>query len=90
MNIYDLALIKKEKIKFDVFYCSLRFYLPKVIFNAVCFFNAYVHCLMNRPFYQYGGHIELIRFKEYYRMPRGHEHVCIFERFSGYFFLKFS
>ena len=24
----------------------------------------------NRPFYQYGGHIELIRFKEYYRMPR--------------------
>ena len=24
-----------------------------------------------RPFYQYGGHIELIRFKEYYRMPRG-------------------
>ena len=27
----------------------------------------------NRPFYRYGGHIELIRFKEYYRMPRGHE-----------------
>ena len=23
-------------------------------------------------------------------MPRGHEHVCIFERFSGHFFLKFS
>ena len=23
-------------------------------------------------------------------MPMGHEHVCIFERFSGYFFLKFS
>ena len=29
----------------------------------------------NRPFYRYGGHIELIRFKEYYRMPRGHEHT---------------
>ena len=29
----------------------------------------------NRPFYRYGGHIELIRFKEYYRMPRGHEHI---------------
>ena len=28
----------------------------------------------NRPFYRYGGHIELIRFKEYYRMPRGSEH----------------
>ena len=29
----------------------------------------------NRPFYQHGGHIELIRFKEYYRMLRGHEHI---------------
>ena len=29
----------------------------------------------NRPFYRYGGHIELTRFKEYYRMPRGHEHI---------------
>ena len=29
----------------------------------------------NRPFYRYGGHIELIRFKDYYRMPRGHEHI---------------
>ena len=29
----------------------------------------------NRHFYRYGGHIELIRFKEYYRMPRGHEHI---------------
>ena len=28
-----------------------------------------------RPFYRYGGHIELIQFKEYYRMPRGHEHI---------------
>ena len=29
----------------------------------------------NTPFYRYGGLIELIRFKEYYRMPRGHEHI---------------
>ena len=31
----------------------------------------------NRPFYQYSGHIytELIQFKEYYRMPRGDEHI---------------
>ena len=28
-----------------------------------------------RPFYRYGGHTELIRFKEYYRVPRGHEHI---------------
>ena len=30
---------------------------------------------VNRPFYRYGGHIELIRFKEYYRMPRENEHI---------------
>ena len=29
----------------------------------------------NRPFYRYGSHIDLIRLKEYYRMPRGHEHI---------------
>ena len=50
----------------------------------------------NRPFYRYGGHIELLRFKEYYRMPRGHEHdpiysLSIYAGFSGqFFFLKFS
>ena len=27
---------------------------------------------LNRTFNQYGGHIEFIRFKEYYGMPRGH------------------
>ena len=26
-------------------------------------------------FYRYGGHIELIRFKKYYRVPRGHERI---------------
>ena len=56
----------------------------------------------NRPFYRYGGHIEFIRFKEYYGMPRGggwggggYEHfriypLCIYARFSGQFFFKFS
>ena len=29
----------------------------------------------NRSFYRLGGHSELIRFKEYYRMPWGHEHI---------------
>ena len=42
----------------------------------------------NRPFYRYSGHIEFIRFKEYYGMPRGHEHdpiysLSIYARFSG-------
>ena len=56
-----------------------------MVLSCTCF-------IMNRPFYQYGGHIELIRFKEYYRMlggARAH-FVCIFELFSGHFFLKFS
>ena len=30
---------------------------------------------VNRPFYRYGGHIEVIQFKEYYRMPPEHEHI---------------
>ena len=43
-----------------------------------------------RPFYRYGGHIELIRFKEYYRMPRGHEQISFFyfRTLFGTFFLK--
>ena len=28
----------------------------------------------NRPFYRYGGHIELIGFNEYYGMPKAHEY----------------
>ena len=48
-------------------------------------------CGYKRPFYRYGGHIELIRFKEYYRVPKGHEQdliysLCIYARFSGQFF----
>ena len=43
----------------------------------------------NRPFYRYGGHIELIRFKEYYRIPRGHEHISfVFSSAFGTFFRK--
>ena len=30
-----------------------------------------ISLLSNRPFYRYGGHIECIRFKEYYGMPGG-------------------
>ena len=36
----------------------------------------------NRPFYRYCGHIEFIRFKEYYGMPRG-PLLSIHGRFSG-------
>ena len=37
---------------------------------------------LNRTFNQYGGHIEFIRFKEYYGMPRGYS-LSIYARFSG-------
>ena len=51
-----------------------------------------------KPLYRYCGHIELVRFKEYYGMPRGgggDEHdpiysLSIYARFSGQFFYKFS
>ena len=38
--------------------------------------------IYNRPFHRYGGHIEFIRFKEYYGMPRGHL-LSIYVNFSG-------
>ena len=45
--------------------------------------------LLNRPFYRYGGHIELHRFKEYCTMPRGHEHISfVFPSAFRTFFLK--
>ena len=43
---------------------------------------------INRSFYRYAGYIELIQFKEYYRMPRGHEHISFV--FSGAFSGHFS
>ena len=48
---------------------------------------------VNRPFYRHGGHIESIRFKEYYRMPRGQEHISFvfssaFRDIVSYSFLR--
>jgi len=37
---------------------------------------------IGRAFHRYGGHIEFIRFKEYYRLRRGHS-LSIYARFSG-------
>ena len=47
---------------------------------------------LNSPFYRYFGHIELIQFKEYYRMPRGHEHISFVfsSAFRDIFSSKFS
>ena len=42
-----------------------------------------VYCIIqNRPLYRYGGHIEFIGFKEYYGIPRGHEHDLIYSHMS--------
>ena len=49
------------------------------------------HHLINRLFYLYGDHIEFIRFKEYYGMPRGAlaQYLCALfgqkENFNVYF-----
>ena len=43
--------------------------------SAIHWINYYPKDRVIDLFYRYGGHIELIRFKEYYRMPRGHEHI---------------
>ena len=61
-------------------------------------FGGQIRCIMgnvevaNRPFYRYGGHIELVRFKEYYEIPRGHEHDPIYTRsvFTRAFWANFS
>ena len=50
--------------------------------------------MYNRPFYRYGGHIELIGFKEYYGMARGmstirYTRISIYARFSGQLCLSF-
>ena len=49
---------------------------------------------VNRPFYRYGGHIEFIRFKEYYGMPTSKHNpiysFSIYAHFSGQFFFNFS
>ena len=43
----------------------------------------------NRPFYRYSGHIELIRFKEYYRMIGGRSTFHLYFRaLLGTFFVK--
>ena len=49
----------------------------------------------DQTIHRYGGHIKSVRFKEYYRMPRGHAHypmysLSIYACFSKQFFLKFS
>ena len=63
---------------------TLRSTLEEAVW--ICFASgaAYILAqkLKDRPFYRYCGHIEFIKFMEYYGMPRGHS-LSIFARFSG-------
>ena len=74
----------------------LREKTPRSLLSEiVAIYSGEVKWYSNRPFYRYGGHIEFIRFKEYYGMPRGMraiQYTCIsiYVRFSGQFFFKFS
>ena len=61
----------------------------------LCDENAFTKTKEIDLFYRYGGHIELVRFKEYYGMPSGHKHdpiysLSIYARVSGQLFSKFS
>ena len=56
--------IERVRIKQVEFSENARLYFPRDKANDC-----------NRPFCRYGGHIQLIRFKEYYRMTRGHEYM---------------
>ena len=57
-----------------------RIYVPLI--NSLNFGDASKLIICNTPFYRQGGHIELIRFKEYYGMPSGHS-LSIDAHFSG-------
>ena len=56
-----------------------------IVFHSHCtwsYLNSLFIFIVNRPFYRYGGHIEFIRFMEYYGMPRGHS-LSIYTGFLG-------
>ena len=60
----------------------LREKTPRSLLSEiVAIYSGEVKWCSNRPFYRYGGHIEFIRFKEYYGIPRGHW-LSIYARFS--------
>ena len=60
---------------------TVLFKIPSKYFFR-CTSGTQIFKWINRPFYRYGGHIEFIRFKEYYGMSRGHS-LSIYTRFSG-------
>ena len=61
-------------------FSSLLLYTHHKISIVTC--NKEIIVMSNRPFYQHGGHIEFIRLKEYYGMPRWHS-LSIYTGFLG-------
>ena len=62
-------LVSKQKKQFYLESIELLFVLMLLELQTKGF--PLISLLSNRPFYQYGGHIEFITFEEYYGMPRG-------------------
>ena len=76
-SLYAVVRPAKEDITYTVM-STHKWNLLVLTVAAVCERS---HCIaferegMRIDLYRYGGHIELIRFEEYYRMPMGHEHI---------------
>ena len=84
---YETRQISKVKTKVLQFMCwelpdrlQFLFFVHKLRLNELIMQDS--EKILNRPFYPCGGHIEVIRFKEYYGMPRGNL-PSIYARFSG-------
>ena len=81
-NMYHIFSIKSENPEvFWTFHVAVMQINGKEMYKKVC---------CNRPFYRYGGHIELIGFKEYYIGCSGGMSTfrLYFRALLGTFFLK--
>ena len=77
LTLYYVTSLR-DSLCLETFVHGFIMLLPRSLVSSLgCLLAKNDHLRENRPFYRYGGHIELIRFKEYYRMPRGHEHISL-------------
>ena len=69
------TIVLTSSLELTVFSRRLSRRAQAIMFHSHCtlsYLNSLFIFIVNRPFYQYGGHIEFIIFMEYYGMPRGH------------------
>ena len=90
ISLTSTARLRRENPECDVLWRTWIYFdkfsflylnMEKAFKNSTPCRKSRLH-LTNRPFYRYGGHIEFIRFKEYYGMPRGHS-LSIYTGFLG-------